>query len=152
MIAWLLASIAAVCAIAYPAYGGAHKAFYTAASPIHGTGAFVARSFQQGAVITVGISLLENITDDVSPWVNHCGVNPSAVLESDPAQIAVYGTVWLMATRDLQRGDEITVDYNQPVMFTLPAVLTTDGAGGAAPTVYTVKGTLEPPGNDYVTC
>ncbi len=151
MTVWLLASIAVayVVAIACPAYGETHEAFYIDKSRIHGLGAFTARSFPRGAPITVGISLFENVTNDVCPWVNHCAVNPSAVLESDPAQREVYGTVWLMATRDLQRGDEITVDYNQPAKFAIPAI---HAANGDSTDVYVVDGVLEAPGKDYVRC
>lgn len=113
--------------------------FYIGESQIHGQGAFAARSFKSGEYITVGISLLGATTDDVGRWVNHCGASPSATLGSDPTQPTEQGKAWLIATRDLQRGDEITVNYDLPIVFTL--------ASGD-----TANGKLEPAGEDYVTC
>lgn len=113
--------------------------FYIGESQIHGQGAFAARSFKSGEYITIGISILGATTHDVGHWVNHCGASPSATLGSDSTQPAEHGKAWLIATRDLQRGDEITVNYNLPVVFTL-----------ASGDVY--DGKLAPSGEDYVTC
>lgn len=79
-------------------------------SKIHGQGVLATRDLAPGSLIGVGIGfrmgLIPIITEDFGAWINHSS-KPSGCL------MLLDGNYWIVATRYISTGDEITVDYNR---------------------------------------
>ena len=76
--------------------------FYVSKSTVHGQGMFTSDSFKAGDVVCDAYMPLSN------RYVNH-STTPNTVFEM------VGGKVMLVAVRDIQVGDEITVNYDSPL-------------------------------------
>merc|ERR1719410_2691652 len=92
--------------------------FYLAPSKIAGCGAFAKRKIAQGEKVGVvwvkdpdAGEFADILPRHFTPWfgraINHCNM-PSSHLESDEK-----GTVFTVASRDIEAGEEITGDYNE---------------------------------------
>lgn len=79
-------------------------------SKIHGQGVLATRDLAPGSLIGVGIGFrlgfIPIITQDFGAWINH-SYKPSACL------MFFNGNYWIVATRSIPKGDEISVDYNK---------------------------------------
>lgn len=119
-----------------------YKKTYIGPSLINGYGAFTKYEISKNSKIGIGINVVysanvlrsgesRNLSLSVTPelgiWVNHCSINPSAILDTT---IDKGGRLWLYALRNLNIGDEITINYNSD----------------------STKGLLVPSEDNFVTC
>lgn len=78
-------------------------------SKIHGKGVLATRNLAPGSLIGVGIGFrmgfIPYVTSDFGAWINH-SYQPSACL------LLKDGNYWVVATRHISKGEEISVDYN----------------------------------------
>lgn len=79
-------------------------------SKIHGNGVLATRELAPGSLVGVGIGFLIGfiplVTSDLGAWVNH-SYKPSCSL------LLLNGNYWIVASSQIEVGQEITVDYNR---------------------------------------
>lgn len=89
--------------------------FYIGPSKIQGRGLMANKHIKQGQIIGVVIYyrflfFFPKITTDFGAWVNHCYTPNSQLYYRD-------NMYYLVATKDINKGQEIVADYNNTPWF-----------------------------------
>ena len=89
--------------------------FKTAPSKIHGNGVFTNKPIQKKHLIGIGIYYwfaIPTITEDFGKWINH-SYTPNSIVHYHEKNNRYY----IVAIRDIDLDEEITIDYNDTPWF-----------------------------------